>query len=88
MAYQLYDDLDDFSEEGHVEIRPSAVFAVLCRLEGRMVASLEGPYLTQALDEVRALAESYRKKAVEAVEQIRNVELKRLLFRVTAKVLK
>ena len=88
VAYQLYDDLDDFSEEGHVEIRPSAVFAVLCRLEGRMVASLEGPYLTQALDEVRALAESYRKKAVEAVEQIRNVELKRLLFRVTAKVLK
>ena len=46
------------------------------------------PYLTQALDEVRALAESYRKKSVEAVEQIRNVELKRLLFRVTAKVLK
>jgi hypothetical protein len=34
------------------------------------------------------MAEEYRLKAIEALESINNMELKRLLFRVTARILK
>jgi hypothetical protein len=44
--------------------------------------------LDKALQRVAAMAEEYRLKAIEALESINNMELKRLLFRVTARILK
>ncbi|MBR7114509.1 MAG: polyprenyl synthetase, partial [Alistipes sp.] len=44
--------------------------------------------LEKALARVTVLAEEYRQRAIEALESINNMELKRLLFRVTARILK
>jgi geranylgeranyl pyrophosphate synthase len=103
IAYQLQDDLEDFETEAPVALRPSAVLAKLCeqrlhqsplceRLHGSDLKSFlqqpeYRPLLDEALRQVRLLAAQYRSEALDALRDITNVELKRLLFRVTRKIL-
>lgn len=46
------------------------------------------PLLDHALEKVRQLTARYHREALDALHEITNVELKRLLFRVTKKILK
>ena len=103
IAYQLKDDVEDFHTDEPLSIRPSAVLAVLCRLnpDEDFIQSLlysnnlksflnQEKYkalLCQALDEVQQMAEEYQQQALDALHEISNTELKRLLFRVTKRIL-
>lgn len=104
IAYQLQDDVEDYYTDEPVAIRPSAVLAALCEqdVEGDFVESLlkcddlkvflnlpeNKGLLDKALDRVKDMAEKYHRVALDALYEITNVELKRLLFRVTRKILK
>ena len=44
--------------------------------------------LESAISRVQAMVNSYRKEALTALNEITNTELKRLLFRVTGRILK
>lgn len=46
------------------------------------------PYLEEALTRVRQMTEQYHREALDALHEITNTELKRLLFRVTKRILK
>lgn len=104
IAYQLLDDIEDFKDDRPVALRPSAILAVLCEqipepvfirslLEcGDLKAFLDQPenkpLLRTALERVGRMADSYHQAALVALREITNVELKRLLFRVTERILK
>lgn len=104
IAYQLYDDVEDFQSEGYIELRPSAIFALLCELcpdEAFVQTILKSkdvkallrsepyrPLLDEAIVRVEEMAAAYRQRALDVLEAIDNVELKRLLYRLTAKILK
>jgi geranylgeranyl pyrophosphate synthase len=104
MAYQLQDDVEDFETDSPLALRPSAVLATLCEqaTDEEFVTSLLGdhdvksflrlpdnePKLQDALARVKQLADKYHKEALDALHELRNVELKRLLFRVTKRILK
>ena len=103
VAYQLRDDVADYDGDEVIELRPSAVFALLCEMapsEDFIAEMIEAQnvkeflrqqhqeLLEKALARVTVLAEEYRQRAIEALESINNMELKRLLFRVTARILK
>lgn len=104
IAYQLLDDVADYDGGQAVALRPSAIFALLCRMapDESFIEQLiaadnvrewidkagHRPLLERALDEARRLADEYRQQAVRALEEIDNMELRRLLFRVTARILK
>lgn len=104
IAYQLQDDLEDFDTDTPVALRPSAVLAALCEqdVEGDFMKSLlkyddlktflnlpeNKDLLDKALDTVRDMAKKYHREALDALHEIANVELKRLLFRVTQRILK
>lgn len=104
IAYQLFDDIEDFETDSPVVLRPSAVLAALCgqapdevfvkellqtgNLKEFLNRKENQPVFGNALCEVRKMAESYRKKALDVLTEISNVELKRLLFRVTERILK
>ncbi len=104
IAYQLQDDLEDFDTDEPLALRPSAVLSALCeqRTEGEFINSLfrcldlkaflhlpeHKDALEKALEQVRQMVEYYHKEALEALHPITNVELKRLLFRVTQRILK
>lgn len=104
IAYQLYDDLEDFKDDNHIELRPSAIFAILCELcpmrefieamiESNDVKSMlrAEPYsalLDEAIARVEEIAAEYHQRALNVLEAVTNVELKRLLYRLTAKILK
>ncbi|MCC8197168.1 MAG: polyprenyl synthetase family protein [Tannerellaceae bacterium] len=45
------------------------------------------PLLEKALEQVETLADEYHTKAIQSLQTIRNIELKRLLFRVMKKIL-
>ena len=103
-SYQLFDDIEDFSADAPDILRPSAIFAALCEkaptsdfIDDLMQANnpalfLYHPdnlaFLQDAVNKVRRLAEHYRKEAIEILNSVTNVELKRLLFRVTNRILK
>lgn len=104
IAYQLLDDIEDFKNDSPVALRPSAVLAVLCEQnpEPDFVQSLlscedlkaflyipeNRPLLEIALGRVGQMAETYHQLALSALNRIEKVELKRLLFRVTERILK
>jgi geranylgeranyl pyrophosphate synthase len=104
IAYQLQDDVEDYYTDKPVVIRPSAALAALCEqdVEGYFIKSLmecgdlktffnfpeNRALLDKALDRVKNMAETYRREALDALHEITNVELKRLLFRVTRRILK
>lgn len=103
IAYQLLDDIEDFKNDRPVTLRPSAVFASLCELNpepgfirsllncGDLKSFLRQPgneiVLRNALERVGQMAEAYHQAALSALNKITRVELKRLLFRVTERIL-
>lgn len=102
IAYQLQDDLDDFDTDEPVALRPSAVLAVLCEQPAGEIffetllrsndwkAFLLFPEnkgrLEKALIQVRQMAEHYHREALNSLQALTHVELKRLLFRVTQRI--
>lgn len=104
IAYQLLDDIEDFKDDRPVMLRPSAVLAVLCEqnqgndfthsllrsedLKAFLNLPPNRPLLEMALEQVGQMAETYHQMALESLRGITNVELKRLLFRVTERILK
>ena len=102
IAYQLQDDLEDFNNDEPLPLRPSSVLAVLCEQnkERRYIKTLskendiksflnsveQKPLLQKALEEVKLIAEDYRNKTIDTLENLDNIEVKRLLFRVTEKL--
>ena len=103
IAYQLKDDIEDFDNDTPIEIRPSAVLALICEQHPdeaflqQMFASRnlkaffsEGDnllILQQAIEKAKLLAEDYHQQALAALSSVKNVELKRLLFRVTERII-
>ncbi len=78
IAYQIRDDIDDQNKgSGCTPDRVSIILA----LEGGMDKKTA---LLHAIE----LYEQYRSEAYRALRQIRNAELKRLLFRITTRILK
>lgn len=104
IAYQLQDDIEDFETDTPILLRPSAVLAALCEQQtneifvqsllhcGDLKAFLHKQenrlHLKDALDRVNQMAETYHREALETLHEITNIELKRLLFRVTKRILK
>lgn len=104
IAYQLQDDIADFETNEHIEIRPSAVLAALCEQnpDSKFIYSLlnttdlkqflsdseNNQLLQEALNRIKEMAQQYYISALESLHEITNVELKRLLFKVTRKILK
>lgn len=104
IAYQLQDDLQDFHNDDPVALRPSAVLAALCEQSpgDDFIASLllcndmksflnlpeNRPKLDEALTRVGRMVEEHHRQALEALHDVANIELKRLLFRVTSRILK
>jgi geranylgeranyl pyrophosphate synthase len=86
-----------------VALRPSAVLAVLCehnrdagfieRLSKEedyrafLGRSEYKPLLQKAIDRVKALSEEYHQQAIDSLNALDNAEMKRLLFRVTERIL-
>lgn len=99
IAYQLQDDLADFENDAPLLLRPSAVLAALCEHSRDYVGRLRPdddmkPFLRQerealahALATVGALAGEYHRRAIAALDGLRNAEIKQLLFRVTERIL-
>lgn len=103
IAYQLLDDMEDFATDLPLALRPSSVLARLCErnpephftdallssndLKAFLNSPANKPLLGEAIEEVRQLAASYQQAALESLSEITNVELKRLLFRVTERIL-
>ena len=79
IAYQLKDDLDDFHDDTEIAKRPSAVLAL----------RNEHPEWSDedVKNEIVRLIDDYHQKALSSLEQADNIELKRLLFQVTEKIL-
>ena len=104
VAYQLHDDLEDFTQgDGH-HLRPSAVLAALFEilpdkesaaalLKAGQPSSLLAepsmqPKVEQAVRRIRQMYEHYRKATIRSLRDVENSDLKRFLFRVTGKILK
>ncbi len=66
------------------------VQALLCTndLKAFLTRPDTNPFLQQAISRVKGMAALYHRMALEALQDIDNTELKRLLFRVTKKILK
>lgn len=104
IAYQLLDDREDFATDHPLALRPSAVLAILCErnpepdfiqallscddLKAFLHLPANKPLLQEVIEEVRLLAENYHQATLDSLNEITNVELKRLLFRVTERILK
>lgn len=103
IAYQILDDLRDFDEEGPLRPRPSVILALLqedpdcdgimgkvtegCDMRSILSEERYAPALARAKEKASALAGQYGKKAIDSLSSLKNLELKRLLFRVTGKIL-
>ena len=104
IAYQLQDDIEDFETDTPLSTRPSAILAAICEaqpddefintmlystdLKSYLNQTENKVFLDEAIKTVNVMVEDYRGQALQAVEEIKKVELKRLLFRVTKKILK
>ncbi|KAA6348255.1 Octaprenyl-diphosphate synthase [termite gut metagenome] len=104
IAYQMQDDAEDFDNNTPLALRPSAVLAVLCEQnkEAGYIKKLCGesdikvllldkenkPKLQKAVHRVKTLAEEYRQQAIASLNALDNTDMKRLLFRVTERILK
>ncbi|MBQ5618941.1 MAG: polyprenyl synthetase family protein, partial [Alistipes sp.] len=104
IAYQLRDDVEDFDSDEPIALRPSSIFALLCEMCPdeefvRMMIEAEDiktllrseplrPLLDEAVERTREMAEEYHQRALDILEAIDDTELKSLLYRLTAKILK
>ncbi|MBP5715151.1 MAG: polyprenyl synthetase family protein, partial [Prevotella sp.] len=79
IAYQLKDDLDDFMQDAVLTSHPSAVLA------------LQTEHPSWSDDEVKAelqrLTDRYHQQALDMLNDLDELELKRLLYQVTEKIL-
>jgi geranylgeranyl pyrophosphate synthase len=103
IAYQLKDDLDDFSDEDKLTLHPSAVIAAACDMfpQKNLMKQFSGDtdvkeffertenrdILEKASAKVRQLYEHYRNLAVRSLSGVDNTDLKRFLFRITGKII-
>lgn len=103
IAYQLLDDVADFDTDEPLMLRPSAVMAALFERNNTpafVTAALQAADIKQflsdaghsellrdALEQVGQLACHYRNEVYEIVKDVKQVELKRLLFRVSQRIL-
>ena len=102
IAFQLLDDLADFQSKTMVQMRPTSVFAAICELcnDKTLIDNLlsqtdiselknnHKPLLDKAIARVSEMVEDYKQQALDSLYPLKNIELKRLLFRVTKKILK
>lgn len=104
IAYQLRDDLEDFNGRRAVIPRPSAVLAAVlerCTDESLVREIFEAAdsealfaqpecrsLLYAAIERVEKMAADYRSRAFAVLDRLKVPELKRLLFRVTERILK
>ena len=103
IGYQLQDDIEDFSTDKPIALRPSAVLAAFCEqhsdddsvellkcndIKAFLNLSENRDALEKALVRVREMAVQYHKEALNTLHNITNVELKRLLFRATQRILR
>ena len=104
IAYQLLDDIEDFKTDAPIELRPSSVLAALCEqstdpafiepllhtgdLKAYLSLPENKPLLQTAISRVEQMADDYRKQTLNALQNLSNIELKRLLFRVAKRILK
>ena len=83
VAYQLKDDLEDFdendNENGQMASRPTAVLAL----------QTEHPSWSQeeVKEELQRMTDLYHQRALDALNEMDELELKRLLYQVTEKIL-
>lgn len=79
MAYQMNDDLEDFLDDNELSSRPSAVLAL----------RTEHPAWDdeQVKEELQRLVDMYHQQALDALTDLDSLELKRLLYQVTEKIL-
>ncbi len=103
IAYQLLDDIADFDTDEPLVLRPSAVMAALFERNATptfVTAALQASDIKQfltdtgnsellqdALERVGQLACHYRNEVYDMLKDVRLVELKRLLFRVSQRIL-
>ena len=92
IAYQIHDDIEDFLDGSDIAAgRLSVVLAAGCE---QFDSSTSLDEIKQKMDKAKALAkaeqlyEHYRNQAVRSLRHLKNSELKRLLFRVTGRILK
>ena len=104
VAYQLKDDLEDFDEERPMPLRPSAVLAILCQQlqseeeRDELIQSKDvRAFLSQAKyqhltpvvkAEVGTLRDRYYQQALDALRDLDVLELKRLLYYLTEKIMR
>lgn len=79
IAYQLKDDLEDFVQDNKMAYRPSAVLAL----------QTEHPTWNdeEVKTELQRLTDFYHQQALDALTELDELELKRLLYQVTEKIL-
>jgi geranylgeranyl pyrophosphate synthase len=79
IAYQLKDDLEDFVQDNQLAHRPSAVLAL----------QTEHPTWSQeeVKTELQRMTDLYHQQALDALNGMDELELKRLLYQVTEKIL-
>ena len=79
IAYQLKDDLEDFVQDNVLATHPSAVLAL----------QTEHPSWSQeeVKNELQRLTDLYHQQALDALNGLEELELKRLLYQVTEKIL-
>lgn len=104
IAYQLKDDVEDFETEMPISMRPSAVLAAMCEqnqndhfisellhtqnLKAFINDNNYNHLLNSAVEVVKNMVDDYHNQALSAIQFVENIELKRLLFRVTQSILK
>ncbi len=92
IAYQIYDDLGDFHEGKDAQLGRLSVLLALAHETQPEQESLG--YLLATMDKEAArtqaieLYEHYRAESYSCLQQLQNPELKRLLFRITTRILK
>lgn len=80
IAYQLKDDLEDFTQDNELAVRPSAVYALRC---------MHPQWNDEEVrTEIETMVGDYKQKALDALNDLDCLELKRLLYQVTEKILK
>lgn len=80
IAYQLKDDLEDFIQDNELSLRPSAVYAL----------RNEHPDWSDddVKEEMKQMIDDYKQKALDSLYDMDCLELKRLLYQVTEKILR
>lgn len=80
IAYQLKDDLEDFHDDNELAMRPSAVYALRCMHPEWSDEEVK--------NEMKRLVCEYKQQALDALNDVNCLELKRLLYQVTGKVVR